>query len=125
MGWLWLIAPNSSANATRDAISAAPSGMAWLNTVLSHAARITEGNGFLIALILAIASIAIGVAVGIGWQARTFLWFAIYLNIIYWIVGQGLGGLATGSATDVNAAPLFILLACALYSTLPRPASDG
>ena len=45
MGWLWLIGPNSSANATRDAISAAPSGMAWLNTVLDNAARITEGNG--------------------------------------------------------------------------------
>jgi hypothetical protein len=120
MGWLWLIGSNSSANATNNAISAAPSGMAWLDSLLSHAARVTEGNGFLIALILAIVSIAIGVAVGIGWQARMFLWLAIYLNGIYWVVGQGFGGLATGTATDVNAAPLFILLACALYSILPR-----
>ena len=44
MGWLWLIAPNSSANATHDAISAAPSGMGWLNSLLSHAARATEGQ---------------------------------------------------------------------------------
>ena len=35
---------------------------------------------------------------------------------------QGFGGLATGSATDPNAGPLFILLACALCTTLPDPA---
>jgi uncharacterized membrane protein YphA (DoxX/SURF4 family) len=79
----------------------------------------------LIAVILAIASIAIGVAVGIGWEARMFLWLAVYLNVVYWVVGQGFGGLATGSATDVNAAPLFILLACALYSILPRSDRAG
>ena len=119
MGLLWLIAPNSSANATHDAISAAPSGMSWLNSLLSHAAKATAGNGFLIALILAAVSILIGVAVGVEWHARTFLWLAIYLNIIYWIFGQGFGGLATGSATDVNAGPLFILLACAVFTALP------
>jgi hypothetical protein len=129
MGWLWLLAPNSSANATHDAISGAPSGMSWLNSVLSHAARLTEGNGFLIALILAIVSVAIGVAVGIDWEPRTFLWLAIYLNAIYWIL-QGFGGLATGSATDPNSGLLFIVLACAVWTTLPdgsttpaRPAS--
>ena len=84
-----------------------------------------RGQRFLIAFILAVASIAIGITVAVGWHARTFLWLAIYLNVIYWIVGQGLGGLATGSATDVNAAPLFILLAYALYSILPRSDRAG
>lgn len=41
-----------------------------------------------------------------------------YLNLIYWVVGQGFGGLATGSATDVNSGPLFVLLARALFTTL-------
>ena len=120
MGFLWLLAPNSSANATHNAISAAPSGMGWLNSLLSSAAKATAGNGFLIALILAAISILIGVAVGIDWHAHTFLWLAIYLNILYWVFGQGFGGLATGSATDVNAGPLFVLLACAVYTALPR-----
>jgi len=121
MGWLWLIGPNSSANAIHDAISNAPSGMGWLNSVLDHTARLTEGNGFLIALILAAASIAIGLAVALDWQARTFLWLSIYLSVIYWVVGQGLGGLATGSATDLNAGPLFVLFACAIFTVLPDP----
>jgi len=121
MGWLWLLAPNSSANATRSAISSAPSGMGWLTNLLTHSANVARGNGFLIALVLSLVSIAIGVSVGIDWQARTFLWLAIYLNIIYWVIGQGFGGLATGSATDPNAGPLFVLLACAVYTTLPNP----
>ena len=120
MGWLWLLAPNSSANATSTAISNAPSGMGWLNTVLTNAASATKGNGFLIALMLAAVSIAVGVAVGIDWQARTFLWLAIYLNAIYWVC-QGFGGLATGSATDPNSGLLFIVLACAMLATLRSP----
>ena len=126
MGWLWLIASNSSANAVHDAISSAPSGMGWLDTVLRHAATATEGNGFLIALILGVVSVAIGIGVALGWNATTLLWLAVYLNVVYWIIGQGLGGLATGSATDVNSGPLFVLLAAAMFRTLPaaEPASE-
>ena len=121
MGWLWLLAPNSSANATHDAIAAAPSGMGWLNSVLSHAARLTSGNGLVIALVLAGASFAIGIAVGVDWHARTFLWLAIYLNAFYWLIGQGFGGIPTWSATDPNAGLLFIVLAWAVYTALPSP----
>lgn len=120
MGYLWLIAPNSSANATSNAISTAPSGMNWLSRVMAHAVTLTRGNGLVIALVLAAVSIAIGVAVGIDWQARTFLWLAIYLNIVYWVVGQGFGGIPTGGGTDPNAGPLFILLAFTLYTLLPN-----
>jgi len=121
MAYLWLIAPNSTANATSNAISIAPSGMNWLGRLMAHAATITKGNGLLIAFVLAAVSIAIGIAVAINWQPRTFLWLAIYLNIIYWVIGQGFGGIPTGGGTDPNAGPLFILLACTLYSLLPRP----
>jgi hypothetical protein len=117
--WLWLLAPNSSAQATHDAIAAAPSGMGWLTSLQTHAARIAAGNGLLIAVVLAAVSLAIGIAVAADWRARTFLWLAIYLNVIYWIVGQGFGGLATGSATDPNAGLLFIVLAATLYTLLP------
>jgi hypothetical protein len=74
--WLLLLAPNSSANAAHDLIAAAPSGMGWLTSLQTHAARIAAGNGFLIALILAAVSLAIGVAVAADWNTRTFLWLA-------------------------------------------------
>jgi len=120
MAWCWLLAPNSSANATHDAITAAPTGMAWLTNLLRHTANLTAGNGLFIAATLAAVSVAIGVAVALEWQTRTFIWLAIYLNVLYWIFGQGLGGLATGSATDPNSGPLFILLACALFTVARR-----
>jgi hypothetical protein len=119
MGYLWLIAPNSTANATSNAINVAPSGMNWLSRLMAHAVTITKGNGLLIAFLLAAVSITIGVAVAIDWQPRTFLWLAIYLNIIYWVIGQGFGGIPTGTGTDPNAGPLFILLALTLYTLLP------
>ena len=67
---------------------------------------------------LATVSVAIGIAVVVDWQAQTFLWLAIYLNVIYWVIGQGFGGIQTGTGTDPNAGPLFILLACTLFPLL-------
>jgi hypothetical protein len=124
MGYLWLLPANNSANATSDAISAAPSGMNWLTHLMAHASDVTKSNGLLVALILAALSFAIGIAVGIDWQSRTFLWLAIYLNVIYWVIGQGFGGIATGTATDPNAGPLFVLLACAMFPLVSVRSAD-
>jgi hypothetical protein len=120
MSWLWLLGPNSSANATRDAIDAAPSGMSWLSTVQDWAASAAGGNGLVIALALAACSAAIGIAVAVNWHPRRFIVLAVVLNVAYWVLGQGFGGIFEGGATDPNAAPLFILLAWALY-TLVSP----
>jgi hypothetical protein len=119
MAWLWLLAPNSTANATSSAIGAAPSGAAWLASLQHTVATAVAGDGLLIALVLAGASAAIGVAVAISWHPRAFLALAVILNLAYWVIGQGLGGILTGSGTDPNAGPLFILFAIGLYSLLP------
>jgi hypothetical protein len=124
MGYLWLLPVNTTANSTHDTIAGAASGMHWFDTLAGHIAPITAGNGLFIAIVLAAVSIAIGVAVGIDRQARTFLWLAIYLNILYWLFGQSLGGLATGSATDPNAAPLFAIFAAALFTLLPSKSPE-
>ncbi|HEX4008430.1 MAG TPA: hypothetical protein VHX62_00395 [Solirubrobacteraceae bacterium] len=119
MGFLWLLGASSSANATKNAINAAPSGMSWLSTVQDWAAKGAGGNGLIIALVLAVASAAIGIGVAVGRSPRALLWLAIIINLAYWVFGQGLGGIFQGGATDPNAAPLFILLAAALYALVP------
>ncbi len=130
MGGLWLLGVNSTANATTTLINAAPSGMSWLTTVQDWAANAAHGNGLVIAVVLAFASFAIGIAVARNWHARAFLIAAIVLNLAYWVLGQGFGGIFNGGATDPNAGPLFVLLAWALYATAPdrrsraRSASD-
>ena len=73
MAWLWLLAPSSSANATYTSIYAAPSGMSWLSTLQVWAADAAKGNGLLIAIVLALASAAIGIAVDRNWHPRPFL----------------------------------------------------
>jgi hypothetical protein len=58
-------------------------------------------------------------------RPKALLTLAIVLNGAYWVIGQGLGGIFTGSGTDPNAGPLFILLALALYPlTEQRPVSQ-
>jgi hypothetical protein len=119
MSWLWLLGANSSANATHDLINAAPSGMSWLSTVQNAAASLAKGNGLVIAIVLALLSATIGVAVGLNRWARPFLAIAIVLNLAYWVLGQGFGGIFAGNATDPNAGPLFVLLAVSLYGLVP------
>jgi len=115
MAWLWLLAPNSSADATHDALTATDSGIGWVNSVQTHLASVAKGDGLVIALVLAAVSAAIGIAAAADWRPRAFLAVAIVLNVVYWIVPQGLGGIFAGGATDPNAAPLFVLLAYAMY----------
>lgn len=117
--WLWLEAPSSSANAITNAINAAPSGMSWLSTVQNWVANGAKGNGLPIALVLAALSIAIGIAVAVNWRAKTFLILAIVLNLAYWVLGQGFGGIFQGGATDPNAGLLFVVFACAMYALVP------
>jgi hypothetical protein len=114
--WLWLLAPNSTANATSSAISNAPSGTGWLSSIEHSVASAAAGHGLPIAIVLAAVSAAIGVTVAVNWHPRPFLALGVILNLAYWVIGQGLGGILTGSGTDPNAGPVFILLAFGLYS---------
>lgn len=121
MGGLWLLEVNASANATTGAINAAPAGPPWLNFIQNSFADAAKGDGLIIAFVLAALSVAIGVAVAVNWNPKVFLWIAIVLNLLYWVVGQGFGGILAGGATDPNAGPLFVLLAVAMYSLIPYP----
>lgn len=119
MAWLWLGAPGTSPNAASEAINGAPSGMGWLTHLQAWLTTATLGHGLVIGLSLALASAAIGIAVAGNWHARAFLRLSICISLVFWAVGQGFGGIFAGGATDPNSAPLFILLACALYALVP------
>ncbi len=124
MAWLWLLAPSSSANAVHNAIIAAPAGMGWLGALQNNFAIAAKGNGLVIAIVLAAASAAIGVAVAANWRAKEFLALSVVLNVLYWVVGQGFGGIFAGGATDPNAGLLFIVLAYAMYTLIPFESSE-
>jgi hypothetical protein len=71
-----------------------------------------------IATVLAAVSAAIAVAVYRGWHTKAFLGLSIVVSLAFWVFGQGFGGIFTGQATDVNVAPLLILMASLLYGAV-------
>jgi hypothetical protein len=119
MAYLWLALPNNSANAVYGAVNAAPSGMSWLTELQDWVAGRAQGNGLPIALVLAAVSAAIALSMAREWRVREFLLLSIVLNLVYWVVGQGFGGIFEGGATDPNAGILFVVLAWAMFTVMP------
>lgn len=112
---LWLVNVNRAQGATSAMLrSMAAASPHWLSHLQESAARAAQGHGTGIAVALALASIALAAAVWTPLRVPALL-LGIVLSLAYWVLGQSLGGpFWTESATDVNAAPLFVLLALAL-----------
>ena len=125
MAYLWLLTASSAPGATHDALTSVPTGIAGLNSIQSSLAGAAAGHGLVIALVLAAVSAGIGVGVAAGWHARGWLTAAILLNLVFWVIPQGLGGLFAGASTDPNAGPLFVLLAAVMVPLFPRSGSPS
>jgi hypothetical protein len=127
MAYMWLQAPSADPSAISSALRAAPSGMVWLSSLQIDIANAVSRAGIPIAFILCALSALIAVAVVTNRRAKAFLWLSVALNVAYWVLGQGFGGIFQGGATDPNAAPLFVLLAYVLYQLAPLgdPADAG
>jgi hypothetical protein len=115
---LWFLHINDSRTAIHDQIaSMASASPSWLAGAQSAVASSAQGHGALIATVLAVASIAIALAVWAPGRPLAFgaLALGAGLSLAYWVLGQSLGGpFWAGSATDLNAGPLFVLLAVTL-----------
>jgi hypothetical protein len=114
---MWLLPANDGGSSVQDALAAVPSGAGWLSDLLHGAASAAAGRGTLIAIVASILSATIGVAVLRGWHPKPFLVLAIVISLVYWVVGQGFGGIFTGQATDVSTAPLVIVIAVMLIAS--------
>lgn len=113
---LWLVNVNRAKGATHEMIKAmAQASPHWLAKLQTSVGNDTQGHGTTIAVALAIVSlaVAIGVWTRLRWPA---LGVGIVVSLAYWVFGQSLGGpFWVGNATDVNAGPLFVLLAVTLF----------
>jgi hypothetical protein len=111
---LWLLPANRAAGAVQDAIANAPSGAAWLSSIQSSVATATAGRGLEIAIVAAGLSAAIALGVLLHRWAKPLLALSVMIALVYFVVGQGMGGVLTGSGTDPGTGPLLILLAICL-----------
>jgi hypothetical protein len=119
---LWLLPANRGPDAVHDAIANAPSGAGWLSSIQSSLAAATAGRGLAIAVLAAVASAVIGLAVLFDRWTMPALALSLVIALTYFIVGQGMGGILTGSATDPGSGPLLILLGAAFYPSGGRRA---
>ena len=123
MAWLWLVeAGGAERDPQCDQCGAVGDELAQQRSGLVCDRR--QGKRPVIAIVLAALSAAIGVAVAANWRPKLFLALAVGLNLLYWVVGQGFGGIPQGGATDPNAGLLFVLLAYALYTLIDVPAVE-
>jgi len=119
---LWVFPPNASANSLHDAFAGAPSGAGWLSSLQSNAASAVGGSGTAFAVLLAVVSAAIGLAVLVRHGTRAALLASMAVSVLFWFLAEGAAGLFTGQATDVGTAPLMILIAAQLLVLAPRRA---
>jgi hypothetical protein len=126
---LWLANVNRAKGATQEMVNGmAAASPHWLAKFQTSVGNHTHGHGSTIAVVLAIVSLAVALGVWTPLR-RPALAVGIVVSLAYWVFGQSLGGpFWAESATDVNAGPLFVLLALTLYpaaSTALRTVSSG
>lgn len=113
---LWLLPANRADSAVHDAIANAPSGAGWLTSIQATVAAPAAGHGLAIALVAAGLSATVALAALSSRWAKPALVLATAIGLVCFVVGQGMGGILTGSGTDPGTGPLIILLAISIYS---------
>jgi hypothetical protein len=121
-----LLAANRAPDGLRDIFKAMAVGQPrWLSSLDNGAASLTSHRGLAFSILLAclLGLIALGPFLSVT-TARAVIVAAVVLAAVMWVVGQGLGGIFSGSGTDPNTGPLLILLAAAFWPRRsPGPAA--
>jgi len=76
---------------------------------------LTVGHSDILGIALAVACLAVGFAVFLGVLPRLFLAVSMAIAVAGWVAVANLGGILTGSTSDVGTGPVLILLALAFW----------
>jgi hypothetical protein len=117
-------AASRTAQGLHDMIAGMADGEpAWLASADRGAAGVLARQGLpaSIALAVVLAAIAVGIFLPAP-GARVAVGLAVAVSLVIWFVGQDLGEILAGNATDVNSGPLLALIALAYW---PLRASRG
>ncbi len=122
---LFLLPNNRTSTSVSSAITGMSSGepSAYSHFLNSFGNQFGSG-GVWSTWLLAIASLIVGFGPLLFRRPTPFLVIGGLLAAFFWVSGQGLGGIFTGSGTDPNTGPLIILLALAMVpAALPDPST--
>ena len=124
--YFFLLAQNRTPGALRSTIAGGADGEpGWLASIEHDAASVIGTHGLAWSIVLAVVFAAIALGIFIPAALRPVLILAIVLAAAIWVLGESLGEISTGTATDPNTGPLLILAAAAYWplSQSRRPES--
>jgi len=81
----------------------------------SELSWLTVGHSDILGIAVAVVCLAIGVTVFLGALPRVFLSMSALIALAGWVAMENLGGILTGSTTDVGTGPVLVLLAVAFW----------
>ncbi len=120
---LFLLPNNRTPTSVSSAITGMSSGepSAYSHFLNSFGGQF-GGGGVWTTWLLALTSLIVGFGPLFFRRPTPFLAVGGLLSAFFWVSGQGLGGIFTGSGTDPNTGPLIVLLALAMVpAALPDP----
>jgi len=125
LAYFALQAGNRTTQGLHDMIAALAAGEpGWLASTDRGAASLLAHHGLLASVLLAVVLAAIAAGIFLPAPAvRVTVAAAIVVSAVLWVVGQDLGEILAGGATDVNSGPLLLLIALAYWPlSAGRPA---
>lgn len=122
---LQLLPSQRGSAALRDQVGSTDGVPLWLNGLHELADSVLRGSGNAPFMALVILMALVGLA---GLAARPWRTVAAAVGslaaITFWLLGQNIGQLYSGQATDPNTGPLIVLMAFALAGTAARPSAS-
>ena len=122
---IWMFPANRTGNAVTDQMSATAAGEpGWYAHLLNAFGNAFTGAGVWVAVLLAVASIVIGLGPLVSNRTEVFVGLGIVLALGYWVTGQGLGELLTFGGTDPNNGPIVALIGLSILPLVPARAEQ-
>ena len=127
VGAVYALLPSQlTSNAVSQAIKASASvSPDWLSRLDNQIVPVVHSLGITLVLALIVTELLVGVGYLFAVTRKTSLMVGSILSMGYWVFGQALGAITTGQSTDVNSAPLFILLALVIFAQHSRNRSSS
>jgi hypothetical protein len=88
----------------------------WLASADNSVGAWVTHHGLLLVVVLVVAEALIGVGALTRWTRKPAVALGLALTVVFWVLGQDLGQIYSGQATDPNSGPLIALMAIALLA---------
>jgi hypothetical protein len=107
----------NTGTAVASAVTAGTSGApAWLASLDNSVGGWAGHHGLLLVIALVAAEVLIGLGALTRWTKTAAVSLGLAVTVAFWVMGQDLGAIYTGQATDPNSGPLIALMAIALLA---------